>query len=98
LTRVASAEEAVQMANDSPYGLAASIWSNEIGGVLELIPRLRTGMVWVNHHMIGATEGAHSATKQSGTGVDLSSAALEAFTVPRSVQVRHSRKIAEGLL
>jgi len=98
VTRVDSPEQAIAFANDSRYGLAASIWSRDIGTIMSMIPQLRTGMIWVNHHMIGATEAAHVALKHSGTGVDLSAAALDGYTVPRSVQIRHSLDPTLGLL
>ncbi|SDH84748.1 Aldehyde dehydrogenase family protein [Pseudomonas flavescens] len=44
-------EQAPGMVNDSCYGLTASLWSNDLGRVVELIPRIETGTVWVNNHV-----------------------------------------------
>lgn len=42
--------DALRMANDSPYGLGASIWSNDLAAVHRMIPRIKSGSVWVNCH------------------------------------------------
>ena len=44
-------EQAVAMVNDSRYGLTASIWSNDLGRVMDLNPRIEAGTVWVNNHV-----------------------------------------------
>lgn len=97
VTPFSDLDDAVALANDSKYGLAASVWSTSVSNVMSIVPRLRAGTVWVNHHLIGATEGAHVAMKMSGTGVDLSTAALESFTVPRNIQIRHSQEVPTRL-
>lgn len=43
-------EDAVRQANDTPFGLAASVWSNDLSAVHRIVPRLRAGTVWVNAH------------------------------------------------
>lgn len=43
-------DEVIGMANDNPYGLGASIWSNDLAAVHRMIPRIKSGSVWVNCH------------------------------------------------
>ena len=81
-------EEAVKLANDSPYSLAAALWSRDVGRAHGVAGRLRAGTVWVN------TFG-HTDTRlpwggwggDSGLGRDLGAAALENYTETKSVWV-----------
>ncbi|MCE6982628.1 aldehyde dehydrogenase family protein, partial [Pseudomonas frederiksbergensis] len=43
-------DEVIGMADDNPYGLGASIWSNDLAAVHRMIPRIKSGSVWVNCH------------------------------------------------
>ena len=78
-------DEVVQRANASPYGLAASVWSNNLSQVHRLIPRLQAGTVWVNCHNLLDNNLPLGGFKQSGTGKDLGRAAVESFTELKSV-------------
>lgn len=78
-------DDAVQQANDSPYGLAASIWSNNLSQVQRLIPRLKAGTVWVNCHNILDNNLPLGGYKRSGIGKDLGRAAVESYTELKSV-------------
>lgn len=78
-------DEVVQMANDTPYGLAASIWSNDLSAVHRLIPRLRAGTVWVNCHNMLDNNMPLGGFKQSGWGKDLGRSAVESYTELKSV-------------
>lgn len=51
-----TAEEAVRLANDIPYGLAASVWSNNLAQVMNVTPQLQAGTVWVNTHRFHSGE------------------------------------------
>jgi acyl-CoA reductase-like NAD-dependent aldehyde dehydrogenase len=73
-------EEAIQIANDSEYGLAAAIWSNDINQAHLAAKRLRAGTVWINafdHTSVNAPFGGY---KQSGFGRDKSLHAFEEYT------------------
>ena len=78
-------EEAVSLANDTPYGLGASIWSQNISQVHRLIPRLQAGMVWVNTNNMLDPALPLGGFKQSGYGRDLGRASVESYTEVKSV-------------
>jgi phenylacetaldehyde dehydrogenase len=78
-------DDAVRQANDSPYGLAASIWSRDLSAVHRLVPRLRAGTVWVNTHNLLDANLPFGGVKQSGMGRDLGRAAVESYTELKSV-------------
>jgi acyl-CoA reductase-like NAD-dependent aldehyde dehydrogenase len=77
---VADANEAVQVANDSDYGLAACIWSRDITKAHTIAAKLRAGSVWVNCYDGGDITMPFGGFKQSGNGRDRSAHALEKYT------------------
>lgn len=78
-------DEAVALANASDYGLAASIWSNDLSRVHRVVPRLQAGIVWVNTHNMLDNNLPFGGVKQSGYGRDLGRSAIEQFTELKSV-------------
>lgn len=84
-----SLEDAVNMVNDSDYGLAASIWSNDLKAVMALIPRIEAGTVWVNTHVPLDPGLPFGGFKQSGIGRDFGRGAVEAFTEIKSVCIAY---------
>lgn len=78
-------EEAVRLANDTPYGLAASVWSNDLKAVQRLIPRLKAGTVWVNAHNLLDAGLPFGGYKQSGIGREMGRAQIDAHLETKSV-------------
>lgn len=78
-------DQVAAWANDTPYGLGASIWSNDLSKVHRLIPRIKAGTVWVNCHSALDPAMPFGGYKQSGIGRDLGKASLDAYLETKSV-------------
>jgi betaine-aldehyde dehydrogenase len=78
-------DEAITLANDTPYGLAASVWTRDVHRALHATRAIRAGCVWVNDHIPIISEMPHGGVKASGFGKDMSMYSFEEYTTVKHV-------------
>lgn len=80
VTRFDTEEEAIRMANDSPYGLGSGLWTSSLSRAHRVSRKLQAGLVWVNCYMDSDVTVPFGGVKQSGSGRDKSLHALDKYT------------------
>ncbi|HEX4787289.1 MAG TPA: gamma-aminobutyraldehyde dehydrogenase [Actinospica sp.] len=85
-------DEAIRLANDTPFGLAASAWTKDLVRAHRASREIQAGCVWINDHIPIISEMPHGGYKQSGYGKDMSAYSLEEYT-----QVKHVMHDITGL-
>ena len=83
--------EALHLANDSDYGLAAAIWTDDITKALTTARSLRAGIVWINDSQPAPTEAPWGGYKSSGVGRELGSHGVEDYLETKHIYINLSR-------
>lgn len=78
-------DEAVALANDTDYGLGASVWSTNLSTVHRVVPKIKAGTVWVNAHNLLDSALPFGGYKQSGMGREMGRSVLDLYTESKSV-------------
>jgi acyl-CoA reductase-like NAD-dependent aldehyde dehydrogenase len=87
LVRFKTTDEAINLANDTRYGLAGSVWTQDVRLGLSAAGRIKAGTVWVNEHLWMSCETPWGGCKDSGWGKDASTMALEEYTMTKHIYV-----------
>lgn len=82
-------EQLIEMMNSTPFGLAASVWTNDLSKAMRMISRIEAGTVWVNMHTFLDPAVPFGGIKSSGIGREFGSAFIEYYTELKSVMVRY---------
>ena len=81
-------EEAVRLANDTDYGLAAGVFSKDISKALRVIRKIRAGITWVNTYGPVYPEAPWGGYKQSGIGRELGTYGLDDYTEVKQINIQ----------
>ena len=82
-----SESDAIRIANDSPYGLAAAVWTRDIFKAFRAVKSIRAGIVWVNHMQPTYVEAPWGGYKQSGFGRELGPWGIEEYLETKQVHI-----------
>jgi acyl-CoA reductase-like NAD-dependent aldehyde dehydrogenase len=91
-TRVRDLDEAIELANDSDYGLGANIYTSSLETAMRAATELEAGMVWINDPLKDNDAAPFGGHKMSGLGRELGSEGISAFTQPKHVHIDFSQQ------
>jgi phenylacetaldehyde dehydrogenase len=83
----ANLDDIAALGNDTAYGLAASVWTNDLTIAHRMIRKLKSGQVWINAHHAGGPDLPVGGYKQSGWGRELGRAGVEVYTEVKAVAI-----------
>ena len=98
ICRVPDFDAALRLANDSEFGLGASVFTTDLAEAMEAADRLESGMVWINNPLIDNDALPFSGSKMSGLGCELGPQGLDAFRRPKMVVLDHQPRIHDWWL
>ena len=85
--RFDTVEEAIKIANDTLYGLSASVWTKDIDKAFVISRNVKAGTIWINTFMNGYAEVPFGGYKESGIGREMGNTAIDEFTEIKTIQV-----------
>jgi aldehyde dehydrogenase (NAD+) len=97
IIRYDDVSEALRMANDTPYGLAASVWTRDLQAGIAVAQRLRAGTVWINETLVLNANAPFGGYKQSGIGREMGIYGLQEYTEAKHIHVDLMQKRAGRL-
>lgn len=88
-------EEAIQLANDSRYGLAAGLWTRDLSRAMRVSRAMQAGSVWVNTYRALAAQAPFGGFKESGIGRERGDAGLREYLTTRNVMIDYSDEVRD---
>ncbi|MEM5008707.1 aldehyde dehydrogenase family protein [Priestia megaterium] len=85
-------DEAIEIANDTIFGLAGAVWTKDIDKALLAAQKIKAGTLWVNHYMEAHSELPFGGFKQSGFGKELGTLGLDGFSEVKTVQIHIGKR------
>lgn len=85
IIRYSEVEEAIQLANDSIYGLSAGVWTRDVNKAYDIARKLQAGVVWANDWHMLRNDAPFGGYKQSGIGREMGKHSLDAYTQTKHV-------------